>query len=284
MIESNLDKLISAVSKIRRVKHGDIIMADDHNSIVDALDTLCNILQPSGISPYTYLPDLDVLDHFLSPSISYVGWARYTNWYLPVSNASYNTNVRDISKAVLNNITPAWTYYVYGDDAANMTFSKIAFTFKPINPEQYDKCINTVFNYYDDGLSNSNHIGHNFTVGYGWYDDSGYIFIIDNYVENSFVFEPLNVRYTVYAEIDGDLGKDWMVCVVDNMGDINIYDINGNSVLSYHCVGETNSQPENYQLNLYAFIQEGPSQNTQLVSISYDWVAFKWAYPGYSWL
>jgi len=280
MTENNLDKLISAVGNIRRVKHGDLIMANDHNSIVDALDTLCNILQPSGISPYTYLPDLDILDHFFSPSINSVGWAKINNEYYPVEYVSYITNIRDFSISMTSENIMGWQYLVSGDIFYYMTFSDIVFSFKAENPEKYSKCCNTVFTYYDEGLSNVNSMSYNYSVVYGWYDNKGYIFILDNSVppDEQHTFEPLTVYYSVYCELNSEDSNDWLVCKSNNNGWVAIFDRDGNELISYQSEGSPQNSPENYWINSFQNPM-GYATNVAFVNILYDWVAFKYVPP-----
>ena len=58
---------LDILSRLRKVKYGDVVLSSDHNDLVDSVNALFDLILPSRINPYDFVYEPHYLFNFLEP-------------------------------------------------------------------------------------------------------------------------------------------------------------------------------------------------------------------------
>ena len=58
---------LDILSRLRKVKYGDVVLSSDHNDLVDSVNALFDLILPSRINPYDFVYEPYCLFNFLEP-------------------------------------------------------------------------------------------------------------------------------------------------------------------------------------------------------------------------
>ena len=61
---------LDILSRLRKVKYGDVVLSSDHNDLVDSVNALFDLILPSRINPYDFVYEPHYLFNFLEPEFS----------------------------------------------------------------------------------------------------------------------------------------------------------------------------------------------------------------------
>ena len=115
---SVFDDLINTLSKLRKVKYGDVVLSSDHNDLVDSVNALSDLILPSRINPLSVNPLATTIYHFMD--------TQFTQYYDGHYIYALLSNVIEPSKTSFNFCFPKYSIEI-GTPIIKSYFNNVLF-------------------------------------------------------------------------------------------------------------------------------------------------------------
>ncbi len=289
----SLKKLLDLISKLRLVKHGDTILSDDHNSLVNVSKTIQELILPSAVSPEILGWKPHFFDNFLSPSsgLCYPQVAFFS--------FSYFSNVFETSLAkpyLLPSPTPyvrfvpAWELNIGYSETIEfpIIINHFATVSKPLPFEEVN--LNAFSVVYDVFAFLINAMGKtvNGIIYLIYSNEGGHIVVYDTNNMKGQLISNKCLPYTTYTKVDDDVFFGWIISEIgvnpDGTYHVRVSDKDGKELIYCSFVGVTQQETMNFKLtsggeiiyNLNLFGGDCPILPKECV---YDWIALSYSPP-----
>jgi len=236
---------LEILSRLRKVKYGDVVLSSDHNDLVDSVNALFDLILPSRINPYDFVYDPYYVFNFFEPNPLRI----YTGEYQALQ---YNTIKPSIAVASKPNTG-------VDIELVNTSTPHVAVCLRYVKREKRDTYPYD-FPYFFIGLVRFNISNGSIET----FIDIGYVY--NDQVDAIIDFTDWDNPKTLVSPIP----TDWHVIYLDVLsGDLYIYDRNHNVIGRSKAYIDTNN---NIFTNLWVWSSgEEPIYPN---AMEVDWIAF----------
>lgn len=244
---SVISDLLTTLSKLRKVKYGDIVLSSDHNNLVDVVNKLLELYLPSKIDPTKFIYTPVIFHNFID--------SPCTGWYYSCACA-----VSEPSKCVVSH---RWSgFNVASIDGVSLCDfnGKIAICVRFIKSQPLEKtyCDVPTVDVYIDENNGMYHMSPCFRYYYCYCNDKviDKLVIIDEASGNSFEIEPIPI--------------DWTVLLIDFFArEAKVLDRNGNCLGSISFMAQSTDE-KFFEIIIATPIELGISPN----KLEIDWIVY----------